>query len=353
MIILAGYDADINRLMSINPGLTSRFPETVSFRALSPNECLELFTNLLKKKKHGDVEVLESASDTSQREVLRRFEVLTNLSSWASAHDVGTIVKSVFGKLLRSVDSHSLAPVRLTETSILTALDAMIADRSKRAEHLVANIPVQIHAPMQTAAPQERNAPPPLDLAMQTSQDSSQTKDLPPEEPPLEEPCRENEPAGIRDLGVSDEVWARLQLGKQAMAARKSHYHELLADQTKRRAEYAGKQEAYQQEHRQEEQRQEGLQRYGTTLEEDEARRRLGQERLQRESERRQRQEELERLERELRAAEEERRNERAAQRKLRTLGVCVAGFAWIKQTGGYRCGGGSHYVSDAQLRLN
>ncbi|KAI4260726.1 MAG: hypothetical protein LQ352_000118 [Teloschistes flavicans] len=58
------------------------------------------------------------------------------------------------------------------------------------------------------------------------------------------------------------------------------------------------------------------------------------------------------RLERERRAAEEEKRKEAAAQRKLRTLGVCVAGFWWIKQAGGYRCVGGSHYVSDAQLGL-
>src|SRR5437773_12092484 len=30
--ILAGYDADIHHLMSINSGLTSRFPETVAFK---------------------------------------------------------------------------------------------------------------------------------------------------------------------------------------------------------------------------------------------------------------------------------------------------------------------------------
>lgn len=31
IIILAGYDNDINRLMAINPGLTSRFPESIPF----------------------------------------------------------------------------------------------------------------------------------------------------------------------------------------------------------------------------------------------------------------------------------------------------------------------------------
>jgi hypothetical protein len=49
VVILAGYDADINRLMSVKPGLTSRFPET--FRSLNPQECLKLFLRRSSKRK--------------------------------------------------------------------------------------------------------------------------------------------------------------------------------------------------------------------------------------------------------------------------------------------------------------
>jgi len=51
---------------------------------------------------------------------------------------------------------------------------------------------------------------------------------------------------------------------------------------------------------------------------------------------------------------EEERRKREEAkvQQKLRQMGVCVAGFQWIKQSGGYRCAGGSHFISDAQLGI-
>jgi hypothetical protein len=38
--ILAGYDKDIDRLMSINPGLTSRFPDSVIFKQLGPETSL-------------------------------------------------------------------------------------------------------------------------------------------------------------------------------------------------------------------------------------------------------------------------------------------------------------------------
>ncbi|KAL9584330.1 MAG: hypothetical protein Q9212_002190 [Teloschistes hypoglaucus] len=356
VIILAGYDADINRLMSINPGLTSRFPETITFQGLNPNECLELFTTLLKKRKHIDSITLTSASVAFRRELLHRFAVLTSLTNWANARDVGTLVKSVSGQLLRTADPASRDPIRLEEITVLTVFDTMITERSKRVEVLGLKIPVQPHLPTQTAAPQTQNAPPPPKVGTQTCQPIPQTEDPPPEEQGLETAS-----ADPRDLGVSDETWERLQLDKQAMAARDEHYHELLAHQAELEAEHARKKEEEEQSLRQEQQRQNQLsnRRANTraaarlsTNEEDEAKRRFEQERIRHELERRKREEELARLERERKAAEEERRKEAAAQRKLRTLGVCVAGFRWIKQVGGYRCAGGSHFVGDAELAI-
>lgn len=42
---------------------------------------------------------------------------------------------------------------------------------------------------------------------------------------------------------------------------------------------------------------------------------------------------------------------EAVAQQKLQRMGRCVQGFHWIKQTGGYRCAGGSHFVYDVELK--
>ena len=55
IIILASYYVDINRLISINPSLTSRFLEIITFRALNPQKYLKLFIMLLKKKKHLNI----------------------------------------------------------------------------------------------------------------------------------------------------------------------------------------------------------------------------------------------------------------------------------------------------------
>jgi len=49
VVILAGYNDDINRLLRINPGLSSRFPEEVLFENMEPQECLELLRRELNK----------------------------------------------------------------------------------------------------------------------------------------------------------------------------------------------------------------------------------------------------------------------------------------------------------------
>ena len=362
IIILAGYDADINRLMSINPGLTSRFPETITFRGFDGNECLKLFMNSLKKKKHIDTIALESASAAFRQELLHRFEVLTRFPSWANARDVGTLVKSVFGQLLRTADPTSHNLMRLDESTVLTAFDAMITERSNRAKDLIAKPSVQSHLPTRTLAPRTQNPPPSPTVGIQTGQSAPQTENAPPEEPASTREDLEIESADPRDPGVSDGAWARLQLDKEAANSREKEYDELVARQAELQAESARKQKEDEERLADEQRQKDDIQRRRAAAEEkdalrlaaeeDEAKRRLEQERLRRELERRRREEELARFEQARRAAEEERRKEATAQRKLQTLGVCVAGYRWIKQAGGYQCAGGSHFVSNAELGM-
>jgi ATPase family associated with various cellular activities (AAA) len=348
IIILAGYDADINRLMSINPGLTSRFPETLLFKDLNPNECVRLLTELLQgqkfrllqKKRDLDITILESPRNEFLQDLLDGFKVLSGLPSWANARDVQTLAKGVFGKAIKSATT-SLGRLSIDEEAIVVEIDAMVAERAHRSLIPISDQhPLPLHAPQ--LAPERFENPPAARIARSTQSISSQ-KDRPPSPPPGQDTqTAPDNPS--RDTGVTDEMWERLQQDKAAAQAREQEHQRLL------------KQEAALQESAAIAERTAAA---AATLEEkaqheadDEAKRLHEEARIRHELERRAREAELAALQRKLQAEEERRRKERVAQKKLREMGVCCAGFRWIKQAHGYRCAGGSHYVSDAQLGL-
>jgi hypothetical protein len=71
-------------------------------------------------------------------------------------------------------------------------------------------------------------------------------------------------------------------------------------------------------------------------------------ERLKREKEAAVKEEERKRIEK---AIEEELKKQQAIQEKIRQICPCPAGFSWYKCGSGWRCEGGSHFVSDGQLK--
>jgi hypothetical protein len=78
---------------------------------------------------------------------------------------------------------------------------------------------------------------------------------------------------------------------------------------------------------------------------------------LRRLEERRRMLEELARLEASARAAAEaelqRERKRQAVIAKLRSIGTCEMGFAWLVANGGFRCAGGSHFVTFGQLGVS
>lgn len=334
VVILAGYDADINRLMSINPGLTSRFPETIVFRGMNPDECLQLLIRLLKKKKHLDVGVLDPPSAQLTQRLLVSFEKLSKSPNWASARDVQAIQKAVFGKIMKTA-SPSKNDIPVTEKSLLEEIDKMIVERIHRGQwNAVAGA-----ASPDNAAPPVAGPAPANDFKSSTStQTNVDQADVATKEPNKDHVDTPGSPpegdAGIddgRDNGVSDAIWFQLQKDKAAEAEREAEYNRLrkeeqeLLDMIAKKAEEARQEKAKANEERLAQ---------------------LEQERIEREKKRL----EVERL-RSL--AEQKRKQEAKMQEKLKSMGVCPMGYRWIRQSSGYRCAGGSHYMSDRELGMN
>ena len=351
IIILAGYDADINRLMSINPGLTSRFPETLLFKDLDPEESVRLLTEslqepkrkLLQKQTDLNISILECPRDKFFRDLLDRFKELTKLPNWANARDVQTLAKSIFGKTIKSATT---SPGRLTvdEKTIMTMIDAMIVERMHRSQ-----IPILDHRqlPSATAMPtQARLEKPTRALTKQPAQSvSSQVRRLDSPVPHHNAQTTTNDP--FRDTDVTDEEWERLEQDKTAAQAKEDEYKRLLEQE-----EVLRKSIAVAEQRKTESTKDTTPQKATQPGADDEAKRRHEEARLRHELERRALEAEMEILHRKRKEEEERRRKEREAQKKLRDMGVCCMGYRWIKQATGYRCAGGSHYVSNVQLGL-
>ncbi|KAK3293760.1 P-loop containing nucleoside triphosphate hydrolase protein [Chaetomium fimeti] len=316
VIILAGYEADINRLMAVNTGLTSRFPEVIDFRALTAEECITLMLQLLKKQKtvlkeknkEFDIFCLKVPTHRFRKALLQTFRDLAAQDNWASARDVQALSKGIFNHMLRDKEGLARGSLVLTEGVITAELDGMLKERQLRASSAKQPRSLDLHDLLQQAPSQAPPTPPKFSTETSTSQTTA-----PP--PPNEEaPSEDNKspPVNIairpktsdnnnnpprspnlarRDAGVSDAVWEQLQRDQQAAEEREAEYRQL--KQAARDASDAARDAIVKR------------------LLEEEARR----------------------------------RREEEARRKLKEMGLCPAGFEWIKQEGGWRCAGGSHFV--------
>jgi len=351
IIILAGYDADINRLMSTNPGLTSRFPESVQFEALSPRNCIQLLDELLSKEKSDllgksqvrfDITCLQSLEPDFTKEMTRCFDILSKTASWANARDVRTLAKNIFGRTLKSFQSCSQKNLLLSKETVIEELGSMINERSNRENYLdqrlspANNRGEQTNLPLRTRdlsrpMAQLKSHNPKADVASSAKPDTT-----------IEPDTQQQAAMDERDPGVTDEVWNQLAKDKAAAEAEGKEYLHVVEEEEQNNKILRLKEKEDRAAREAEEARQNA---------DEDLRRGHEQARLQHEMGRR-RQEALAReLETKREVLSQLRCKEQANQQKLREIGVCVAGFRWIKQSGGYRCAGGSHWVSDAHLQ--
>lgn len=340
VVILAGYDADINRLMLTNPGLTSRFPETIVFEGMKPGECVELFALLLKKRKQVDIKVLDPPSTELRDKMLKAFETLSSLTNWASARDIETLVKNVFGSTIRDAPPSSQSLV-VGEQAILEELSTMIRERLRRTQ--VVASPSWLNS-AQGAYPLHRFPQPPSTnfgsfpnpnlfqrntVAKNISQTEHQTT--------IRSPGNsENE--STRDPGVSNATWQQLQNDIAQAKAKEMEFARIVQKEEELRKSILRMRQVEQ----------------GNECDQAEsgAKNEHKQQIVQNQLIRRAAEHELVQIERKKHEMERQRQLETLAQARLKTMGVCCMGFSWIRQATGYRCAGGSHFVSNAQLGL-
>ena len=349
VVILAGYDQEINQLLSVNPGLSSRFPDEVVFENMSSAMCIKVLEKVLAKESI----TIDGLEDPSQlyTEFTILFDQLSDLPSWGNARDVITISK----KMIRIAIENSLSsPQQGSGLSItLSAPDALACMRTTLKDlrdrgNLPQNSLSHSHSFPPPPIIQPPSAAPPSITT--TSATRQTTNAAPPEQPPPEHihEVQGDDDSAIRDPTVTDEVWAQLQADKAAEIEDLRRREEAIEQARKELREAQEAQERVQMEIAKalEELRQADRKR------KEEIMKKLEEERLREAAARAER----DRKAAELKAREEaerlEKEREAKVQAKLRDIGTCWAGFRWIKQVGGYRCAAGVDWISDAELGL-
>lgn len=337
VIILAGYDKDMNNLLSVNEGLSSRFADEIIFPSLGPDDCLKLLEGELKNK---EIAFPSMHDKITYQQLLEPISELSKLPSWGNARDVQTLAKS----MIRAVFLNNTSKVDQLSISSVMAIVCIQNMLFTRLERVNSKPAAPASFPGATQSLDKLQSAPRTSLTTSTATRVDPKPMDPDESQRISEVIDDSEQ---RDAGVSDAIWAQLQKDKKQA--------ELQAQEMKHRLE---KQEAAA---KLAEEKREEAEEVATELQkkqaEDEAERhellRLREEARIREMKAKDERDRIrQELERQRQIAEENRKQEAKAQRKLREMGVCCAGFRWIKQTGGYRCAGGTHWVTDSQLGI-
>jgi hypothetical protein len=353
IIVLAGYDADINRLMSINPGLTSRFPESLQFEPLPPGECIQLLDELLSKQKRDllkqsqtkfDISCLQCSDPDLSKKLKHGFETLSKTTSWANARDVETLAKAIFGKTVKTIQDSNTGKLILSRDTVIEELQNMITERHSRENFQSQHPLTEVKRSSSFSVPlRTQNTNPPMINIQGQSAKSNIVSDAKIDEAVQSDLPKQNVAVtDQRDDGITDEVWAQLEKDKAMVDAKEKEYSRVTHDEQEQKREL--------QRLKDEEDRSAREADEATRREDQEARERHEQERLCHEMERRMQEAIARGLAKKRQELVEARRKEQANQEKLRRMGVCVMGYRWIKQSGGYRCAGGSHWVADTQL---
>lgn len=341
IVILAGYDKGINRLITVNPGLSSRFPEEIIFKNMSPQQCLEVLERTITQQKIQTPPLTDPRSQLHDK-MVGLLKNLSALPSWGNARDIKNLAKIMIGSVFTTMTavSNTLA---ISETAILHHTEAMLRERRDRSANLPSALP---HTLLQRTATDNQAPPPPSEVGPSTPEADDMSVGSA-ENSPVEagtEPSTTDETE--RDEGVPDEIWNQLQADKRAAEA-----NEIVTDALIHNAEQIVS-DATDSEHQQTL----ALKQIEETKAKDEAeaqalKRKHEEARLHEEAARLLREKAKAELER-IRIQEVKQKGEKQVQSKLQKMCVCCAGFRWIKQASGYRCAGGSHYVSNGQLDL-
>lgn len=189
VIILAGYDDEMNKLLKVNPGLASRFSEEIHFSNMTPDQCLTLLDKDLRKSNIAVAEMADPGSQNYQqmRTIVSRMSIL---SSWGNARDIKTLGKRMFQQAYANASGGG--PVTLSVAEVIDIMQSMLKEQRERLGVPSSRV---VNSPPPPIASFSGPPPPPPPTA---SSSSSQSSKPPPPPPP---PSNTSKPPPPRSSG--------------------------------------------------------------------------------------------------------------------------------------------------------
>ena len=375
LIIIAGYPHDLDEMFKSNSGLKSRFTQFFEFPDWEPVDCVAFFKHCAEKENFAPL------GDGTTKIIEEGFEILTKLAGFANGRDVKAVWEGTKSHRSDRVFDHpegeGAKTIQLSDAK--AAMESMVCSRRPKAAPLHSRsyrVPEKEAAEPSLAMPPAPGVPAQQINSKPVPRVATNAKEQMEEKAAVNERMQGNNGTKLegdeddgescvssgtggsngsggherqddRDDGVPDEVWDDLVAEKQREREQELELERIRFELEERarleeeaRQAYEAEQRRIQEEiERQKEEERQKLEEERRRLEEEERRRRQAAEhaRIQREME--------------LQRIDHAKRQREKIRERLRQISPCPMGFNWHRQGSGWRCGGGSHYVSDAELQ--
>ncbi|KAK8115636.1 hypothetical protein PG984_012138 [Apiospora sp. TS-2023a] len=136
VVILAGYEKDMEDLMQSNPGLRSRFPTHITFPHMTPEHCLQHLKQQLSRVKIRMLDGMGDSTTETHQIIHRSFMELSKTKGWANGRDVETLAKRIIQNVfIKTAEAEAeqesgLEQLVVTSDTIIVKLDNMLRERS-------------------------------------------------------------------------------------------------------------------------------------------------------------------------------------------------------------------------------
>jgi hypothetical protein len=111
VVVVAGYDDQMRRFLTSNPGLRSRFTNIINFPDYLTSDCIQMFSGLVRKQKL----VLSAEAIANMPAV---FDALRSAPNWSNGRDVRTLLEFVSRAQAGRVIASASEPNVFTEADV-------------------------------------------------------------------------------------------------------------------------------------------------------------------------------------------------------------------------------------------